>query len=65
LHLTELTIAIQSAGPYGGSIRLKTSFAPIEPRPETLASKLDYSAAKEPSWIGQAIDRRLLGMHQP
>jgi predicted dehydrogenase len=64
LHLTELTIAIQNAGPYGGSIRLKTSFAPIEPRPETRASKLDYSAVKEPSWIGRWIERRLVEMHQ-
>ena len=65
LHLTELTIAIQNAGPNGGSIKLKTSFAPIEPRPETLRSKLDVSAAtREPSWIGRAIERRLMRMHQ-
>ena len=64
LHLTELTIAIQNAGPDGGSIRLKTSFAPIEPRPETLASKLDYARFREPSWIGRAIERRILRMHQ-
>jgi len=64
LHLTELTIAIQSAGPYGGSIRLKSSFAPIEPRPETLTSTVDYSAAGEPSWIGRTIERWLVGMHQ-
>jgi predicted dehydrogenase len=64
LHLTELTIAIQNAGPYGGSIRLKTSFEPIEPRPETLASKLDYAAAGENSWIGRIIERRLVRMHQ-
>jgi predicted dehydrogenase len=64
LHLTELTVAIQSAGPNGGSIRLKTSFAPIDPRPETLASKLDYSSAGAPSWIGRTIERRLVRMHQ-
>lgn len=64
LHLMELTIAIQNAGPYGSSIRLKTSFAPIEPRPETLASELDYSAAGEPSWIGRMIERWLVRMHQ-
>jgi predicted dehydrogenase len=64
LHLTELTIAIQNAGPAGSSIRLKTSFAPIEPRPETLASKLDYATVKKPSWIGRAIERRILRMHQ-
>jgi hypothetical protein len=64
LHLTELTIAIQNAGPYGSSIRLKTSFAPIEPRPETLASKLDYSVSRDPSWIGWTIERWLVRMHQ-
>ncbi len=64
MHLTELTIAIQNAGPDGSSIRLNTSFAPIEPRPETLASKLDYATVKKPSWIGRAIERRILRMHQ-
>jgi hypothetical protein len=64
VHLTELTIAIQNAGPDGSSIRLNTSFAPIEPRPETLASKLDYATVKKPSWIGRAIERRILRMHQ-
>ena len=64
LHLTELTIGIQNAGAYGGSIRLKTSFAPIEPRPETLASTLDYSAAGELSPIGWAIERWLLRINQ-
>jgi predicted dehydrogenase len=64
LHLTELTIAIQNAGPYGGSIRLKTSFAPIEPRSETLASTLEYSTARKPSWFGRTIERWLVRMHQ-
>ena len=64
LHLTELTIAIQNAGPYGGSTRLKTSFAPIEPRPETLASRLDYSTAGDLSWVGRTIERWLVRMHQ-
>jgi predicted dehydrogenase len=64
LHLTELTILIQNAGSYGSSIKLKTSFAPIEPRPETLASTLDYSATGGPSWIGRAIERWLVRMHQ-
>jgi predicted dehydrogenase len=45
LHLTELTIAIQGAGTQGGTVRLRTRFAPIEPRPETLGSMLDYAAA--------------------
>jgi predicted dehydrogenase len=64
LHLTELTIAIQNAGTGGGSMRMKTGFAPIEPRAGTLASKLDYSAAKGPSWIVRAIERWLVSMHQ-
>ena len=51
LHLTELTIAIQRAGTRGGSVQLQTTFAPIEPRPETLASKLEYAATKKVSLI--------------
>jgi len=64
LHLTELTIAIQGAGVHGHTSQLKTSFTPIEPRPETLASTLDYAAVGGPSMIGRIIDRWLVQLHK-
>jgi predicted dehydrogenase len=64
LHLTELTIAIQGAGATGGTIRLETQFAPLTPRPETVAAGPDYSTSGKPSWWLRAIDARLVRMHR-
>ena len=64
MHLTELTLAIQGAGVDSSTVRLKTTFKPIEPRPETLQSRENYIKASEPGPLGRMIDRRLLGMHQ-
>jgi predicted dehydrogenase len=42
LHVTELTLAIQAAGTEGAAHRMETTFAPMEPLPETLAAP-DYA----------------------
>ena len=44
LHLTELTIAIQGAGTQSSTVKLKTRFDPLLPRPETLQAKENYAA---------------------
>jgi hypothetical protein len=64
LHLTELTIAIQNAGVAGETCRLQTRFEPFEPRPETLASTINYGVAEAPSSFARIIDFVLLGMHR-
>jgi hypothetical protein len=64
LHLTELTIAIQGAGMSSGAVKMQTSFKPVEPRAETLASPLDYSKAQQPGWLVRRIDARLVRMHK-
>jgi predicted dehydrogenase len=64
LHLTELTLAIQGAGVHSSTVRLKTTFRPIEPRPETLLSRENYVKASEPGPLGRMIDRWLLRLHQ-
>lgn len=64
LHLTELTIAIQSAGMASSTVELETSFAPVDPRSETLASSMDYAAAGRPSALMRAIDAKLINMHR-
>jgi predicted dehydrogenase len=64
LHLTELTIAIQNAGVSSGAIKLETSFVPVQPRADTLASPLDYSQANPPSRLTRLADKRLRKMHK-
>jgi predicted dehydrogenase len=63
LHLAELTIAIQAAGTNGAPIRLTTTFAPIEPRPETLAAPMDYAFKRPPGPLSRAIEGMLVRMH--
>ncbi len=64
LHLTELTIAIQGAGTEGSAVKLRTSFDPIEPRPEALSSTQDYTAARTTGVLGGLVDRWLIRMHK-
>ncbi len=64
LHLTELTIAIQSAGKSGRGTSLETTFAPLAPCPETLANGQDYSVVARPSWWLRIIEARLIRMHR-
>ena len=64
LHLTELTIAIQGAGVSGATILLETDFAPLTPRPETLAAGPDYRASGKPPWWLRIIDAQLVRLHR-
>jgi predicted dehydrogenase len=63
LHLTELTIAIQGAGTAAPPIRLKTTFEPIEPQPETLQSTENYARVRPPGFLSRTIERSLVRMH--
>lgn len=63
LHLTELTIAIQSAGMRSKTHELTTTFAPVEPRAETLAAPFSYADAGKPSALGRTIERILIRLH--
>jgi predicted dehydrogenase len=62
LHIAELTFAIQGAGVAGGSIPMTTSFAPLQPRPETLAAPR-LSPAAAPAWRRWLGDR-LAALHK-
>jgi predicted dehydrogenase len=64
LHLTELTLAIQGAGLKSETVRLNTSFEPIEPRPETLQSDIDYAKVGKPNLLQRRIDSFLISMHR-
>jgi predicted dehydrogenase len=52
LHVTELTLAIQAAGTEGVAHKMQTSFAPMEPLPETLTAP-DYSRMYKPPLLAR------------
>ena len=64
LHLTELTLAIQNAGPKGGATALTTGFAPLAPQPETLRARIDYRAALRTPLLARLADRVIDRLHQ-
>lgn len=61
LHINELTLAIQTAGSDGGTIRLTTSFDPIEPSESTVSSPFSYRSSWRPpllsARLGAAVER--------
>lgn len=63
LHLTELTIAIQSAGMRSKTQELMTTFVPVEPREATRAAAFSYADVGKPSALGRAIERLLIRLH--
>jgi hypothetical protein len=64
LHLTELTLAIQNAGPRGGAHALTTDFAPVTPRPETLQARVDYSRALRVPLLARLSDKLIDRLHK-
>ena len=48
LHVTELTFAIQSAGPDGATQQMRTTFAPLPLPPSTAAGAPDYRELARP-----------------
>jgi predicted dehydrogenase len=64
LHLTELTLAIQAAGPDGASRRLETRFDPLPLPAATRAAGPDYRAYAKPGWLDRASARLLDRMHR-
>lgn len=64
LHLTELTLAIQNAGPGGVSHALTTDFAPVEPRPETLRARVDYDRVLRKPLLARISDQLIDRLHK-
>lgn len=64
LHLTELTLAIQNAGPGGVTHTPATSFAPLAPLPETLRARVDYGRALRVPLMARISDRLIDRLHQ-
>ncbi|MEX2517997.1 MAG: Gfo/Idh/MocA family oxidoreductase [Paracoccaceae bacterium] len=64
MHLTELTLAIQAAGPDGACRRLETSFDPVALPPRTVIAAPDYNTYAKPSWLARQADNLLDRMHR-
>lgn len=60
LHLTELTLAIQAAGPDGASLRPETTFTPLSLPERTRAAAPDYRAFARHGIVPSTL-ARLLG----
>lgn len=60
LHVNEIALAIQGAGPRGGAYRMTTSFERLSPRASTLRSRRTYGsgrAASAPPFVERLIAR--------
>jgi predicted dehydrogenase len=64
LHLTELTLAIQSAGPSGLSQNLTTRFDPVEINKHLLPSSISYACYAERGWFAALWEGILDRMHK-
>lgn len=58
LHVNELTLLIQRAGPNGIAVPLTTTFKPLEPLPEVTASQMEYRKSYRP----RLLEKMLGGM---
>ncbi len=64
LHLTELTIAIQSAGVKSATHVMQTSFEPLTPPKSTLDCRIDYNTTKSQDLLERVVDKILIRMHK-
>ncbi len=64
LHLTELTLAIQAAGPDGISHRMSTRFHPLSLPKATQDSCLNFLSFARPSWRDRVSSRVLDRLHR-
>lgn len=64
LHLTELTLAIQAAGPDGASKQISTSFDAAEVATHLRSAGPDYMRFAKPGWLARASESLLDRMHR-
>lgn len=64
LHLTELTLMIQNAGPDGLAQRPTTSFAPLKPMAEVVADRRHFRDQYRPNFIERRLGATVDGLHQ-
>ncbi len=64
LHLTELTIAIQSAGVKSLTYVMQTNFEPLVPPKSTLECRINYNTTKSQTLLDRVVDKILIRMHK-
>lgn len=64
LHLTELTLAIQAAGPNGTCHTMQTRFEPISLPERSAKAGPDYARYARPNWIARQAEGLLDRMHR-
>jgi hypothetical protein len=64
MHVNELTLLIQGAGPRGITTVPTTSFAPIEPLPEVANSRRDYRAGYRPRLLERVLGGIVETLHK-
>lgn len=64
LHLTELTLLIQSAGTGGSATALTSSFEPLQPMDEILADARNYRNRYRPNFIERRLGATVDGLHK-
>lgn len=60
LHVNEMALAIQAAGPAGAPYRMVSTFEPRSPLRETLESKHQYTADRQPTSWGRRVLNALI-----
>lgn len=64
LHLTELTLAIQGAGPDGARHAMQTRFAPVALPARSAAAGPDYARYARPGWLARRAEGLLDALHR-
>ena len=64
LHLTELTIAIQSAGVKSLTYVMQTNFEPLVPPKSTLECRINYNTTKSQTLLDRVVGKILIRMHK-
>ena len=64
LHLNELTLLIQRAGPEGIATTPKTTFTPIEPLSDVINSSRDYRVSHRPRMLERILAGTVASLHR-
>jgi predicted dehydrogenase len=64
MHLNELTLLIQRAGPEGATIRPTTSFAPLAPPADVAASSRNYRTSYRPRFLEKLMSGAVETLHK-
>jgi predicted dehydrogenase len=64
MHLNELALLIQRAGPHGMAMKPTTSFTPLAPLPDLLRGQPDYRATASPAPLEKAVASIVEALHK-